>query len=40
MAAGSVLAVHDGKVVLDEPSLDATMREAIRKAHQREDGGT
>lgn len=40
VAAGSVLAVHDGKVVLDEPSLDATMREAIRKAHQREDGGT
>ena len=35
----AVRTAHDGKVVLDAEQLPASMRRAIRRAHQREEPG-
>lgn len=35
----AVRGAHDGKVVLDAEHLPASMRRAIRRAHQREEPG-
>ena len=35
----AVRSAHDGKVVLDAEQLPASMRRAIRRAHQREEPG-
>lgn len=35
----AVRSAHDGKVVLDAERLPASMRRAIRRAHQREEPG-
>lgn len=37
--ADAVRGAHDGKVVLDAERLPASMRRAIRRAHQREEPG-
>lgn len=35
--AGAVMAVHDGKVIVDPAKVDKRIRDAITHAHDRED---